>query len=81
MKPPLLSAGLLPLKIVPIAILVVFAGLTAILGLAARAEGRRYASRIVEVTLAAACALAAGEHLQLHPARRPGTKQITSIAG
>lgn len=46
----------LPFKIVPIAILVIVAGVVAILGLVTRAGGRRYASGIVELALGAACA-------------------------
>jgi hypothetical protein len=61
-----LPAGtLLPFKIVPITILVVFAGIMAMLGLLARADGRCYCSDIVRLALGAACALAAGERLNL----------------
>jgi hypothetical protein len=62
---------LLPLKIVPITILVIFAGIVALLGLVARADGRRYSNDIVRLALGAACALAAGERLNLAgPSRR-----------
>lgn len=73
---PLIAAGLLPLKFLPIALLIVFAGLTALIGLAARTEGRRYASQIFDTALAAACALGAGERLELRSARRSPTKRV-----
>jgi len=73
---PFIAAGLLPLKFLPIALLVIFAGVTALIGLAARAEGRRYASQIVETTLAAACALGAGERLEPRTTRRSSSRPV-----
>lgn len=75
---PFIAAGLLPLKFLPIALLVIFAGLMALIGLAAHAEGRRYAKEIVDTILAAACALGAGERLELRPTRRPSSRPVVA---
>ncbi|MBY8853369.1 hypothetical protein K7G98_36120, partial [Saccharothrix sp. MB29] len=53
---------------VPILLLVVFAGVFALLGLLCRAEGREYVTALTQWFITAACALGAGKTIGPLPA-------------
>jgi len=61
--PPL--SGLLPLRVIPVVVLLVFVGLLALLGLLFTGGRKDYAQSLVTYGLAAACALAAGKPLPM----------------
>jgi hypothetical protein len=62
---PLAGAAQVVMKTVPVAMLVLIAGLVALLGLFFGRSGRRYAEDVSLAALTAACAIAGGQPFKL----------------